>query len=170
MSEEMTQEATQEATIRVPLTVDDRAERADIMAGLLGEIEGVKVQAKAKAAEFRAIVDELEERLAQHGRVLREGAEDRHQMDLTFPQEEAARALHDVGAAACICEGGLEAEVKDPACPLHGVETRGETPAGDKEGAAAEIEADQMAPEVAPETPPVVEDFIAAQKARRRRA
>ena len=43
------------------------------------------------------------DRLEEHARVLRAGEEDRSQLDLTFPEAEAAKALHDVAAAACAC-------------------------------------------------------------------
>ena len=118
-------------TISVPLTVEERADRADIMAGLVGQIIAVKAQAKAKAFEFRGAIDALMDRLEEHARVLRAGEEERHQMTLTFPQEQAAQALHDVAAAACTCAGGPRADVKHPACRVHGVETRGPNPGDD---------------------------------------
>ena len=114
-----------DTTISVPLTLKERAARADIMAGLVGQIHAVKAQAKAKAFEFREAIEALIDRLEEHARVLRAGEEDRSQLDLTFPEEQAAKALHDVAAAACSCEGGPDAEVKSPTCPVHGVETRG---------------------------------------------
>ncbi len=203
-----------ETTIRVPLTVEDRAERADIMAGLVAQIEAVKEQAKEQAKEFREDIEALEVRLAEIARVLREGEEERRQMDLKFSPDQAAATLAAVGAAACTCEGGPEAEVKDSACPVHGVETRGENAAVDEQGPipleggmefpvrtptvepppaeagpeaaadfvipedaavetlARDLEAAGVVPEVetiAPETPPVVDEFIKAQKSRRRR-
>ncbi len=45
----------EQTTVTVPLTVEERAERADIMAGLVGQIVAVKAQAKAKAFEFREV-------------------------------------------------------------------------------------------------------------------
>ncbi len=187
---------SQETTVRVPLTVEERAERADIMAGLLAQIAAVKRQKAEADEDFNKDIKALEARLQEHGNVLREGAEERAQMDLTFPQEQAAKALHDVAAAACTCEGGPEAEVKAPTCPVHGVESRGENLAVDEQGAipvgdgaeaaadfvvpeetavemlASDLEAAGVVPEVetiAPETPPVVDEFIAAQKSRRRK-
>ncbi len=113
---------SQESTVRVPLTVEERAERADLMAGLLAEIAAVKRQKAEQAEEFNENIKALEARLQEHGNVLREGAEERAQKDLTFPEEEAAKALHDVAVAACTCDGGPEADVKAPTCPIHGVD------------------------------------------------
>lgn len=116
--------ASDESTVRVPLTVEERAERADVMAGLLAEIAALERQKAEKAKELGDAIKALEARLQEHGNVLREGSEERAQMDLTFPQEQAAAALAAVGAAACTCEGGTEADVHDPACPLHGVDAK----------------------------------------------
>jgi hypothetical protein len=170
-----------ESTVRVPLTLEERAERADEMARLIARIEGVEDEAKERAAEYREEIKGLEAELRSLAASVREGAEERRQMDLTFPQEEAAKALHDVGAAACTCEGGPEAEVKDPACPVHGVETRGENPAVDDKGPipvepGAEASADYVVPEGAAVDvgkvgePVAVADFHAAKAKRRKRA
>ena len=173
-----------ETTVRVPLTVEERAERADMMAGLLAEIAAIERQKAEKAKELGDAIKALEARLQEHGNVLREGAEERAQKDLTFPEEEAARALHDIGAAACSCEGGPEADVKSAACPVHGVDSRGKNPAVDEQGAipvegggdgGAEVEADYVVPPDAQvdvgtvAEPPAVANFREA-KARRRRA
>jgi len=120
-----------EATLSVPITVEERAQRADIMAGLVLQIRAVRAQAKAKAFEFKEQVEALMDRLEAHSRVLSEGEENRRQMDLTFPQEHAAKALHDVAEAACSCEGGAEPDVHDPACPVHGVERNADGTAKD---------------------------------------
>lgn len=184
-------------TVRVPLTVEERAERADIMAGLLAEIAAVKRQKAAEAESFGEQIKALEARLQEHGNVLREGVEERRQMDLTFPQEEAARALHDVAAAACTCEGGPEAEVKSPSCAVHGVDAQPakrvkcdgdhaaavpcadpecwlvDGPADDGPAEGAPVEADYAPPAEAQvdvgtvEEPAAVSDFR-AEKARRR--
>jgi hypothetical protein len=114
----------EQTTVTVPITVEERAERADIMAGLVAQIGAVKAQAKAKAFEFRGVVEALEERLAEHARVIRAGEEERNQLHLTFPQEEAARALHDVAKAACTCPDPANPDNHSPACPVHGVDAK----------------------------------------------
>jgi DNA repair exonuclease SbcCD ATPase subunit len=126
----------------VALTVEERAERADIMAGLLAEIAAIDRQRRAQNDEHLKRIKELRDRLEEHGNVLREGAEERRQMDLTFPQEQAARALHDVAAAACSCEGGAEAEAHDPACPVHGVERNADGTAKDAAERTEELDGD----------------------------
>lgn len=164
---------SQETTVRVPLTVEERAERADVMAGLLAEIAAVKRQKADADEEFRDEIAALVARLEGHGNVLREGAEERAQRDLTFPEEEAARALHDVAAAACTCEGGTEAEVKDSACPVHGVETRGEDATAEDQGSIPADEAAIPAPEQVEvgeaEEPAAVASFREAKARRARR-
>ncbi len=185
-----------ETTVRVPLTVEQRAEHADTMAGLLAQIAAIRRQKADADEEFREEIKALDEQLQALGRTLREGAEDRAQLDLTFPQEQAAKALHDVAAAACTCDSP-DAPVKSIDCPIHGVKTRGENAAVDDEGpipVGAEAVAGFVIPEdvavemlandletagvvpagaevetIAPATPPVVDEFIAAQKSRRRR-
>jgi hypothetical protein len=185
-----------ETTVRVPLTVEERAERADIMAGLLAEIAAVKRQKADQAEVFGEQIKALEARLQEHGNVLREGAEERRQMDLTFPAEQAAQALHDVAAAACTCEGGPQADVKSPTCPIHGVDAQParvkcdgehavavacadpecwliEGPADDGPAEGAPVEAGYVPPAEAQvdvgavEEPKAVSDFR-AEKARRR--
>jgi hypothetical protein len=42
-----------ESTVRVPLTVERRAEIGDKLAGLVERIKGVKAEAKGKAFAFR---------------------------------------------------------------------------------------------------------------------
>ncbi len=167
-----------EGTVRVPLTMERCAERAGDMVRLIARIEGIETEAKERAAEYRDEIKGLEAELRAIAAGVREGVEERAQMDLTFSQVEAARALAGVGAAACTCDSP-DAPVKSIDCPVHGVETRGENPAVDEQGpipageAAAEVAADYVVPEavetIAPETPPVVDEFIAAQKARRKK-
>lgn len=89
-----------DSTVRVALTVEQRADKADVMAVLISQIGAVKAQAKAKAFEFRDLVEGLMDQLEEHARVLNMGHEQRSQLDLTFPESEAAKALHDVAAAA----------------------------------------------------------------------
>ncbi len=180
-----------ETMVRVPLTVEQRAEHADTMAGLLAQIAAIRRQ-KADADDgFREDIKALDEQLQALGRVLREGAEDRAQLDLTFPQEQAAKALHDVAAAACTCDSP-DAPVKSIDCPIHGVETAKRSSsqevleaAGvvDAEGNAtesflegAEVAADYAVPAEAQvdvrsvEEPPAVADFGKAKTRRSRRA
>lgn len=153
--------ADNDAVLTVPLTLEERADRAETMAGLVQQIRAIKAQAKAKAFEYREAVEALMERLEAHARVIMEGEESRRQMDLTFPQEQAARALHDVAAAACVCEDAGEdgIAVADPACPVHGVERRpdgtakdsSERQVGGMEGEAQALEAaatEQLAAEM----------------------
>ncbi len=185
----------QAATARLPLTVEERAGKADSMARLVKRIEGVKAEAKERAAEFREEIDGLMAELDAIASVVQDGAEERTQMDLTFIQDEAVRALAAVGTVACTC---IDAEIKAIECPVHGVETAKrpssqevleaagvvdaegnatESFLGDPEAAAVEklasdLEAAGVVPEVetiAPETPPVMDEFIKAQKSRRRR-
>jgi len=196
----------QSATVRVPLTVEQRAGRADEMARLIARIEGIETEAKEAAAEFRDEIKGLEAELRTIAAGVRDGVDERAQMDLTFTQAEAAKALATVGEAACTCDSP-DAPVKSIDCPVHGVETREENPAVDEQGPipaglepiaaccehgvplketcgdcragdhladgpGAEAAADFVVPEVettAPVTPPVVDEFIAAQKSRRRR-
>jgi len=137
-----------EATLTVPLTVQERAERAEIMAGLVHQIRAVKAQAKAKAFEFKGQVDALMERLEEHARVISEGVEDQRQMDLFADgtkDGEALRAAASGIAERCTCEGGPDADVKDPACPVHGVAAA--APAGDLE--ADDDESDEALVEAA---------------------
>lgn len=112
-----------EGTVRVPLTLEGQAEKAHAMARLVRRIEGVKAEAKEKAAKYREEIDGLLEELSALATAVQEGAEQKAQRDLTFTEAEAAKALATIGAAAgeCSCAGGPEAEVKDPACPTHGV-------------------------------------------------
>ncbi len=165
------------ATVRVPLTVEEQAERAGQMARLIARIEGVEDEAKEQASIFREEIKGLEAELRSIAAGVREGVVEKAQMDLTFTQAQAAAALAGVGAAACTC---TSEDIADPACPVHGVETRGENAAVDEQGPilvepVAEVAADYVVPAAAevdvpaPETPLVVEDFIAAQKARRRK-
>ncbi len=169
-----------ETTVRVPLTVEQRAEHADTMAGLLAQIAAIRRQKADADEEFREQIKALDESLQALGRVLREGAEDRAQLDLTFPQEHAAKALHDVAAAACTCDSP-DAPVKSIDCPIHGVETRGENAAVDEQGPIpvepdAEVAADYVVPAEAQvdvgavEEPPAVADFGKAKARRSRRA
>lgn len=113
----MAEKAT--STVMVPLTVEDRAKRADDMASLVSRIAAIKAQAKAKAFEFKELVDGLMDELQEHARVLNAGLEDRDQLALTFPEEQAAKALHDIAKAACTCK---DPSVHDPGCPTHGVD------------------------------------------------
>lgn len=106
-------------TVSVPITVEERAERADIMADLVAQITAVKAQAKTKAFEFREAVEALIDRLEEHARVLRAGHEERSQLDLTFPESEAAKALHAIAAAACTC---IDPNLHAIDCPVHGVD------------------------------------------------
>lgn len=117
------------STVMVPLTVEQRAERAEQMARLVARIEGVEAEAKEHAAEAREEIKGLEAELRSLAKGVREGLEERAQMDLFVGQAEAVKHLTEVGEKACSCEGGPEAEVKSPACPVHGVENRGENPA-----------------------------------------
>lgn len=118
-----------ETTVRVPLTVEDRASKADAMARLIQQIAGIEAEAKERAAEFREEIKGLMAELAAIANVVQQGAEEKSQMALTFTESEAARALAGVGAVACTCEGGPDAEVKSLSCPVHGVESRGDNPA-----------------------------------------
>ncbi len=165
-----------ETTVRVPLTVEQRAEHADTMAGLLAQIAAIRRQKAEADEEFREEIKALDEQLQALGRTLREGAEDRAQLDLTFPQEQAARALHDVAVAACTCDSP-DAPVKSIDCPIHGVETRGENPSVDEQGPIpvepdAEVAADYVVPAEAQvdvgrvEEPPAVADFGKAKAKR----
>ena len=115
-----------QSTVRVPLTVEKRADIGDKLASLVERIKGVKAEAKSKAFAFRAEIEGLQEDQERLAAEMILGLEDRSQMSLTFAESEAARALHDVVAhAECTCEGGPESELKSPSCALHGVETRG---------------------------------------------
>ncbi len=186
----------QAATVRVPLTIEQRADKADEMARLVTLIVGIEADKAAYAKRRNDEIKEHQAELEALANVVRGGAEEKSQRELTFTQAEAARALAGVGTAACTCEGGPDAEVKAPTCSVHGVETRGENAAVDEQGAipagdpsapcdgfhhvaecehaqgSAEVTPDFVVPEVetiVPETPPVVDEFIAAQKSRRRR-
>jgi hypothetical protein len=110
-------------TVRVPLTVEERAERADVMASLLAEIAALDRQRRAANDEASKHIKDLEARLQEHGNVLRDGAEQRNQLDLTFPQEEAAKALHDIAAVACTCPDPEHPENRSPTCELHGIDS-----------------------------------------------
>jgi len=115
-----------QSTVRVPLTVEKRADIGDKLASLVEQIKGVKAEAKSKAFAFRAEIEGLQEDQERLAAEMILGLEDRSQMSLTFAESEAAKALHDVVAhAECTCEGGPESELKSPSCALHGVETRG---------------------------------------------
>lgn len=120
---------TDTTTVRVPLTVEERAGKADEMARLVLLIEGIEADKAAYAKRRNDEIKEHQAELAAIANVVQQGAEDKAQMDLTFTQVEAAKALAGVGEAACSCEGGPEAEVKSATCPVHGLESRGENPA-----------------------------------------
>ncbi len=173
---------SEDTTVRVPLTVEQRAEHADTMAGLLAQIAAIRRQKADADEEFREEIKALDEQLQALARTLRGGAEDRAQLDLTFPQEQAAKALHDIAVAACTCDSP-DAPVKSIDCPVHGVETRGEDPAVDElaadlvsHGVVPEVAADYVVPAEAQvdvgtvEEPSAVADFHEAKAKRRRRA
>ena len=113
-----------QTTVRVPLTVEKRADIGDKLASLVERIKGVKAEAKGKAFAYRAEIEGLQEEQEQLAAEMILGLEDRPQMSLTFAESEAAKALHDVAAAACTCDEGPEAEVKNPTCPIHGVDAQ----------------------------------------------
>jgi hypothetical protein len=87
-------------TVRVPLTVEERADRADQMARLVARIEGIETEAKEQASIFREEIKGLEAELRGIAAGVREGVSERAQMDLTFTQAQAAAALAGVATAA----------------------------------------------------------------------
>lgn len=119
---------TTTSTVMAALTVEERADKADAMASLIAQIDGIKAQAKAKAFEFREAIEALQDQLSEIANVVRFGAEEKRQAELKFdlPTFEAKQALAEVGKRACSCEGGPDSDAKSPACPVHGVDAPAE--------------------------------------------
>jgi hypothetical protein len=113
-------------TVRVALTVEQRADKADEIARHNAAI--IALEAEKDAASKR-INGEIKGHEADINRLcyeLREGGEFAAQMEL-FATEEAAKQLAKTAAeiaARCTCPEGPEAEVKSPACPVHGVDAQ----------------------------------------------
>lgn len=123
------------STVMTALTVGERADKADEMASLIAQIDGIKAQAKAKAFEFRSAVDALQDQLSEIANKVRFGMEEKLQGELKFdpPTFEAMQALHAAGKAACSCvrDGDAEPAIASVTCPVHGVDSRGENPPTD---------------------------------------
>lgn len=108
------------STVMKALTVEERAGKADEMARLAVLIARIQDEAKASAKRYRKEIEEHLADLQAIAHVVQAGVEESSQMEL-FSQGEAQRALHDVAAAACTCEGGAESDMKSVDCPVHGV-------------------------------------------------
>jgi len=111
----------------VRLTDDDRAERAISMAAKVLHIAALREKKRVDAKATQDLIDEDLDELERLARVLTEDQENRKQGDLQFGESEAMDALHGIAQRACTCEGGAEAEIKSPACPVHGVNGKAET-------------------------------------------
>jgi len=107
-----------EGMVRVPLTVERTVEKAQEMARLVKAVEGIKAEAKEEAAKYREEVERLMGELTALANAVQEGAEERNQMELTFTEVEAAKALAQIGTVAGETpEAGAEVEVESPTPP-----------------------------------------------------
>lgn len=88
----------------VELTEDEKLERQFTLANKVGYRESLVESAKADAKKWKAQIEEVDAEIARLARVIREGYEDRAQMDLfandALPKDEAARRLAEVAARA----------------------------------------------------------------------
>lgn len=110
----------------MPLTVEERADKANEMARLALLIAKVEDEAKSVAKRFREEIARHLSALQTIAYVVNEGAEEKAQGELRFDDFAAKEMLFEVGKRACSCEGGPDSDVKSPACPVHGVDAPAE--------------------------------------------
>ena len=120
-------------TVRVALTVEERAGKADEMARLALLIAKVEDEAKASAKKFREEIAVHLSALQTIAYVVNEGAELKAQGELRFDDFAAREMIHAAGKAACSCvrDGDTEPAIASVTCPVHGVDSRGENPPTD---------------------------------------
>lgn len=111
-----------ESTVAVPLSLEQRAEKADEMARLVTLISGIEDDKAAYVKKRNEEIKEHQAELEALAEEVREGAQVQSQMDLFVGEDAAKQALAEVAKRSCSCEGGPESDVKSPACPAHGVE------------------------------------------------
>lgn len=114
----------------VKLTEADLAERATQMATKLEHVRVLRVKLKADAKATKTLIDSELDDLERMARVVLESEEEARQGDL-FVDGTLGRVAGEL-AKRCACEGGPDAEVKDSACPLHGI-ADGDAPLDDED-------------------------------------
>jgi hypothetical protein len=114
-------EAAAESTVAVPMTLEERADRADIMADLYAELEKLQAEQKAAAFGFRNSIEAVKKRLSEHTHQVRLGYEQRHQLRLDLAPEDAKTALRAGAARICTCESPALAAID---CPMHGTTSK----------------------------------------------
>lgn len=126
----------------VKLTEADLAERATQMATKLEHVRVLRVKLKADAKATKTLIDSELDDLERMARVVLESEEEARQGDL-FVDGTLGRVAGEL-AKRCTCEGGPDAEVKDSACPLHGI-ADGDAPLDDDEDDEDEPDDDESA-------------------------